>query len=354
LDAFFVDAMVRQLVALNALVVVEGGFNFVTIGDWGGAALGSYHKTAADQVAAQMGTTAAANDAKFVLNTGDNFYYCGIQNTSDYQIGVDYTSVYTAQSLQVQWYSILGNHEYGYNVEAQLQLSKEDVTNRWVMPARYYTERIQISASQYMSMLMLDTSPCVKAYRSSSKSGWDPCGSDFPTCSPIEEGTCHFHENILTQDCSTQFAWFKQQLANVPSDDWLVVVGHHPLDEVDVEDFTSELQKHGFDVYLNGHAHTLQQYTIDGQGAYITSGAGSMVKTADQDNDERCATELQDGASATSSSGHSYQSVWQSKTAGFTLHRFSDDFSSLTNDFVSYEGKVIHSFTVKKQTAAVV
>jgi len=216
------------------------------------------------------------------------------------------------------------------------------------MPDRYYTQRVELGSGQYMTMIMLDTNPCIGKYRSSSKSGWDPCGSDFPTCDPIDEGECQFHDNILSQECSPQFDWLKTQLAAVPSDDWLVVVGHHPLDEVDEEDFTSAVQQHGFDLYLNGHTHTLQQYTIDKAGAYITSGAGSMVKTSDQDNDLRCSAELDIGESVISSSGHSYQSVFNSKTAGFTLHKFNDDFTTLTNDFVSYTGKVIHSFTITK------
>jgi len=295
-----------------------------------------------------MGKTAAEIDAKFVVNTGDNFYYCGIKNTSDFQIDTDYLSIYTAPSLQVPWYSILGNHEYGYSVEAQIQLADEDPSSRWVMPARYYTQRVELGSGQYMTMIMLDTSPCIGEYRSESKSGWDPCGSDFPTCDPIDEGECQFHDNILSQDCSSQFEWLKTQLPAVPSEDWLVVVGHHPLDEVDVEDFTTVVQQHGFDLYLNGHSHTLQQYTIDHAGAYITSGAGSMVSTSDQHHDLRCSAELEIGESVISSSGHSYQSVFNSKTAGFTVHKFNSDFTTLTNDFVSYTGKVLHSFTVTK------
>ena len=71
-----------------------------------------------------------------------------------------------------------------------------------------------------------------------------------------------------------------QALAAVPADDWLIVVGHHPIDELDVADFTTVLQKHGFDLYVNGHAHSLTQYTIDKAGAYVTSGAGSLAATS--------------------------------------------------------------------------
>ena len=70
-----------------------------------------------------------------------------------------------------------------------------------------------------MSFVFIDTNPCVQAYRSSDPSGWDPCGTEFPTCSPIDEGPCNFNKNILTQDCGTQFTWLKKTLAAVPTED---------------------------------------------------------------------------------------------------------------------------------------
>ena len=35
------------------------------------------------------------------VNTGDNFYYCGITGTADRQVAEDFTNVYTDKSLQV-------------------------------------------------------------------------------------------------------------------------------------------------------------------------------------------------------------------------------------------------------------
>lgn len=49
------------------------------IGDWGGAAVDTQYYNNVYAVAAQMDTTAQASSAKFVVNTGDNFYWCGIQ-----------------------------------------------------------------------------------------------------------------------------------------------------------------------------------------------------------------------------------------------------------------------------------
>mmetsp|Transcript_69783 Transcript_69783/g.141287 ORF Transcript_69783/g.141287 Transcript_69783/m.141287 type:complete len:395 (-) Transcript_69783:152-1336(-) len=315
----------------------NGSVSFLTLGDWGGYDLGGFHQTTVTTVAKQMAETAEQNKASFVVNTGDNFYYCGITSTSDKQVADDFTNVYSAKSLQVPWYSVLGNHEYGYDVEAQCQLSK--VLNNWVMDSRYFAKRVAISDNQHISFIFLDTSPCVSAYRGDDESQWDPCGSEFPTCDPIAEGPCKFHENILTQNCTAQFEWFTQALSKVPKEDWLLIVGHHPADEMDVEDFVTPMAKHGFDLYLNGHTHLLNQYTINGAGAYVTSGAGAMVQTADQDVEE-------DHLSSST-----VQTVWEQKVAGFTLHTFSTDFQELKTQFLDYHGKVLHQFSVKRGKA---
>ena len=352
---------------LQAILFTTGvGMKFITLGDWGGMGLGGYQADTAMRVAKQLESTASHNNVQFVINTGDNFYYCGITNTSDPQVSTDFLQPYSGKSLQVPWYGVLGNHEYGYNVDAQISLTTK-IPN-WVIEDRYYTKRLPLADSgMHVSFIFIDTSPCVQDYRDSDASKWDPCGSMFPTCAPVMRGPCQFHENILTQDCSEQRDWFKRALDAVPEDDWLIVVGHHPADEIDVEDFASLLQDRGFDLYLNGHAHTLTQYSIDGNPAYVTSGAGSMIKTYDQEA-HVTAVKVQGGNYTTASRDsarmeeaapgvgqptavgrHSYDTVWNRKIAGFTLHTFSDDYSSLETKYVDYLGTEVHSFTVKKK-----
>ena len=34
------------------------------------------------------------------VNTGDNFYYCGITGTADHQVAEDFTNVYSNKSLK--------------------------------------------------------------------------------------------------------------------------------------------------------------------------------------------------------------------------------------------------------------
>jgi len=69
----------RSFLLISLLSVASGQYSFLAVGDWGGAALGGHYITNVDAVAKQMADTATANNAKFVVNTGDNFYWCGIQ-----------------------------------------------------------------------------------------------------------------------------------------------------------------------------------------------------------------------------------------------------------------------------------
>ncbi len=135
---------------------------------------------------------------------------------------------------------LCGFTEYGYNSQAQLEYSL--INPRWVMPSRYYTKRVLASNSSstgevYITMLFLDTSPCIAAYRADNPQNWDPCSTAFPTCSPLAtdddfEGPCNFHQNIIQQSCDDQYAWLLRTLPTVPADDWLVVVGHHPVSNI--------------------------------------------------------------------------------------------------------------------------
>jgi hypothetical protein len=87
----------------------------------------------------------------------------------------------------------------------------------------------------------------------------------------------------------------------------------------------------------------------------VSINTGSLVNTADQSHPITRAK--LDGKNITheerlgSGATHSYQTVYNAKVAGFTLHTFSADFSTLTTQFISYTGAVVHSFSVNKNGA---
>jgi hypothetical protein len=231
-------------------------------------------------------------------------------------------------------------------VQAQVDYSL--INKNWYLPGRYYNTRIPLaSGTNYLSLIVLDTSPCVSGYRSDNPENWDPCYPKYPTCSLTDsanddfEGPCMFHENIISQNCKVQYNWFKTTLATIPENDWLLIVGHHPIDEVDVEDFIAPIQARGFSLYLNGHTHLLNQYTLNGLGIYFTTGAGSMVDTADQIQ-EMTAKKLI-GESTKNANGYIYEVIDTYKVAGYLLHSFNDDFTQLTTQFVEFSGSILNT-----------
>lgn len=313
---------------------------FLSVGDWGSAALGGYHQRDANETAAAMkGYIIANNETEFVLNTGDNFYYCGIQNTSDPQISEDYTDVFGG--MGIPWYNSLGNHDYGFAPEAQLALNT--TIPEWIMDGRYYHRRIQVGVVGIVNIIVLDTNPCVRDYRGEDRRKWDPCGTDYPDCSPITTDPCRFHENILSQDCDEQLAWAKSVLASIPADhsEWVFVVGHHKADEINVADFqTTFLDDPRIHLYLNGHQHNLQHYSVNGQAKYMTTGAGGMVMFVD------------DRVDANQTQTPSVKSLWSKIVTGFSSHTFINGGTELTTEFwntrTNDTGAALYEFTVSK------
>jgi acid phosphatase len=285
-------------------------------------------------------TRLSQDPPSFVLNTGDNFYYCGIQNTSDPQINEDYTALFGG--LGLTWYHSLGNHDYGFSPEAQLALN--ETIPGWIMDARYYHRRVSISSSIIANIIVLDTNPCVRDYRGTDRRRWDPCGTQYPDCSPIAE-PCRFHENIISQDCDAQLVWARQTLDNImtasastSTSEWIIVIGHHKAEEIDAADFqTTFLDDPRIHLYLNGHTHNLEHYEINGQAKYMTTGAGGMVIIGG--GAERLMPHHH--------SNHTVKSIWSKIVTGFTSHTFLNDGTALRTDFWdAKKNETVYSFKV--------
>ena len=320
--------------------------NFLSVGDWGSASLGGYHLHNAQDTSSAMKaysskkTRLGQDPPSFVLNTGDNFYYCGIQNTSDPQINEDYTALFGG--LGLTWYHSLGNHDYGFSPEAQLALN--ETIPGWIMDARYYHRRVSISSSIIANIIVLDTNPCVRDYRGTDRRRWDPCGTQYPDCSPIAE-PCRFHENIISQDCDAQLVWARQTLDNITTasasastSEWIIVIGHHKAEEIDAADFqTTFLDDPRIHLYLNGHTHNLEHYEINGQAKYMTTGAGGMVIIGG--GVERLMPHRH--------SNHTVKSIWSKIVTGFTSHTFLNDGTALRTDFWdAKKNETVYSFEV--------
>jgi len=228
---------------------------FVLIGDWG-----RYGTDFQTNVAEQMGKTAAAIDSQFTISMGDNFYEYGVTGVDDPYWQLSYEKIYTAASLQSPWKIILGNHDYCGNVQAQLDYSKQ--SNRWQLPARYYSERVTLPDGGAAEFFYLDTSPFIRQYL----------------------GT---RVDITGQDPATQTAWLDNALGKSTAR-WKIVIGHHPIytpfkeQDKDQPDMIARidpiLRVHNVPIYINGHYHLLQSTTVEGI-TYVTNGAGSETYT---------------------------------------------------------------------------
>jgi len=318
--------------------------NILSLGDWGSASLGGYHLRNAESTAHAMTTYASKYNPRLVLNTGDNFYYCGIQNTSDPQISADYINLFG--NLSLPWYNALGNHDYGFNPAAQLELNQ--TIPQWIMDDRYYHRRVILSNTDSntdsniaLNIIVLDTNPCINDYRGDDRSKWDPCSIQYPTCSPVA-GECMFHENIIAQDCKSQLDWFNTTVENIADNEWIFVIGHHKADEIDAEDFQSILNSSRVHLYLNGHNHNLEHYSIDGESKYITTGAAGMVIIGSTGHSF---VKLHDESPEFKYKKHEVKSVWSKITTGFTSHTFIDHGSKVRTDFWDVNQHILHTFT---------
>ncbi|GER45553.1 purple acid phosphatase 17 [Striga asiatica] len=105
----------------------DGTVKFLVIGDWGRK--GEFNQS---QVAFQMGRIGEELDIDFVVSTGDNFYDDGLNGESDPAFVESFTNIYTAKSLQKQWFSVLGNHDYRGDVVAQISSALRKIDHRWL------------------------------------------------------------------------------------------------------------------------------------------------------------------------------------------------------------------------------
>ena len=355
----FVTALPVNMVPENSISTsaeyTPRDINILSVGDWGSAALGGYHLKNAQSTAYAMKIYASEYNPKLVLNTGDNFYYCGIQNTSDPQVNSDYVELFG--NIGLPWYNALGNHDYGFNPDAQLELNQ--TIPQWIMDARYYHRRIEFNSSDSinnnndndidddgtniaLNIIVLDTNPCVNDYRGNDRAKWDPCSIQYPLCSPVA-GECMFHQNIINQSCKTQLDWFNATLSNIPPTEWVFVIGHHKADEIDAEDFQSLLGSNRVNLYLNGHNHNLEHYSIDGDAKYMTTGAGGMVIIGSNGNSN---VKLHEESAEFKHKNHDFKSVWSKIITGFSSHTFIDKGTKVKTEFWDVAQNVLYDFTI--------
>ena len=215
-------------------------------------------------IAELMGVMAEEIGPECVLAAGDVHHFDGVQSIHDPLWMTNYELIYSHPELMIDWLPILGNHEYRGSTQAVMDYS--DVSRRWGMPARYYT-RVYEEEGTTVRLVMVDTTPLMSKYREENQKYPEAC----------------------LQDNEKQLAWVDSVL-NVAKEDWVMVVGHHPIyaetskDESERLDMQNTLGKvlgkyPKVAMYLCGHIHNFQHIRVPGSSIdYVVNSSASLSR----------------------------------------------------------------------------
>lgn len=239
----------------------DGSLSFLVVGDWGRR--GAFNQS---HVATQMGIVGEKLDADFIISTGDNFYDNGLTGIDDPAFEESFTNIYTAPSLQKQWYSVLGNHDYRGDVLAQLSPVLRKLDSRWLCLRSF------ILNAEIVDFFFVDTTPFQEKYF-------------------VEKDHTYDWRGILPRDqyLSNLLKEIDQALKESTAK-WKFVIGHHTMMSAGTHGNTEELvaqllpilKANNVDLYVNGHDHCLEHISSsDSPLQFLTSGGGSKAWRGD-------------------------------------------------------------------------
>ncbi|ONL95799.1 Purple acid phosphatase 3 [Zea mays] len=191
----------------------DGSLKLLVVGDWGRK--GTHNQS---RVADQMGRVGEKLDIDFVISTGDNFYKNGLKGVRDQAFEESFVDIYTAQSLQKPWYSVLGNHDYRGNALAQLSPVLRKIDDRFICMRSF------IVNAELVDFFFVDTTPFQLEY-------WTHPGKhryDWRGVAP--------RGNYLANLLKDLDVAMKKSTAR-----WKIVVGHHTMRSVSEHRDTEEL-----------------------------------------------------------------------------------------------------------------
>ena len=216
-------------------------------------------------VAELMGWMADVADPEFVAAIGDVHHFEGVASVDDPLWMTNYELIYSHPDLMLDWYPLLGNHEYRGNTQAVLDYGK--VSRRWVMPGRYYAVEKEVEdGNEKILYVFIESTPLIEKYRRDAE--------DYPDAGK--------------QSIAAELEWLEATLA-ASTAKWKVVMGHHPI-YADTDKNESErtdlqrrvqplLDKYGVDAYICGHIHNFQHIQAKGSKVqYFVNTSGSLSR----------------------------------------------------------------------------
>ncbi|RHJ82734.1 metallophosphoesterase [Parabacteroides sp. AM08-6] len=243
---------------LTDYAIFDKKFNFYIANDLGRN--GYYDQK---NIAELMGTMAEEIGPEFILATGDVHHFEGVQSVNDPLWMTNYELIYTHPELMIDWFPVLGNHEYRGNTQAVLDYT--NISRRWSMPERYYTKVFEEKGIT-IRIIWIDTTPLIDKYRTENDKYPDAC----------------------KQDINKQLSWLESVLSDA-KENWIIVAGHHPIHAYTSKEESerlnmqkrvdSILQKYKVDMYICGHIHNFQHIRIPGNNIdYIVNSSASLAR----------------------------------------------------------------------------
>lgn len=238
---------------------LKGCFNFYVANDLGRN--GYYDQK---PIAELMGKMAGEVGPEFVVAAGDVHHFEGVRSVNDPLWMTNYELIYSHPDLMIDWFPVLGNHEYRGSTQAVLDYT--NMSRRWNMKSRYYTQTYTTDDGQSIRLVYLDTAPLIDKYRNDSLS----------------------YPDAYKQDMNRELAWTDSVLT-VSTEKWKIVIGHHPIyaETPKSADERSDMQarldpilrKHNVDMYICGHIHNFQHIRIKGSDIdYVVNSSASLSR----------------------------------------------------------------------------
>lgn len=261
-------------------------------------------------IAELMGRMGETIGPKCVIAAGDIHHFNGVASVNDPLWTTNYEQIYSHPELMIDWFPVLGNHEYRGNTQAVLDYGQ--ISRRWMMPSRYYT-KVFNKKELSLRVVFIDTTPLINRYR-----------KEYTTYSDARK-----------QNDVAQLQWLDETLRNA-HEDWVIVVGHHPIyaETSKSQEERDDMQKkvlpllHKYNnvaLYACGHIHNFQHIRKSNDKIdYVVNSSASLARKVNPiDGTQFCSSE-----------------------PGFSV--ISATASQLNLYMIDKEGKVLYTVTHRK------
>lgn len=260
-------------------------------------------------IAELMGRMGETIGPKCVIAAGDIHHFNGVASVNDPLWTTNYEQIYSHPELMIDWFPVLGNHEYRGNTQAVLDYGQ--ISRRWMMLSRYYT-KVFNKKGLSLRVVFIDTTPLINRYR-----------KEYTT-----------YPDARKQNDVAQLQWLDETLRNA-HEDWVIVVGHHPIyaETSKPQEERDDMQKkvlpllHKYNnvaLYACGHIHNFQHIRKSNDKIdYVVNSSASLARKVNPiDGTQFCSSEPGFSViSATSSQLNLYMIDKEGKVLYTVTHR---------------------------------